>query len=93
MQQKELQIKEAEVQRKAAKDQKDAQVNEERLKLEGLKVGVDIAKAKDQAEREDKKEGLRMGIDIAKHRADKTHDLTKHREQLANQKQQKVKEK
>jgi hypothetical protein len=88
MQQKELQIKESEVQRKAAKDQKDAQINEERLKLEGLKVGVDIAKAKDQAEREDKKEGLRMGIDIAKHHADKTHDLTKHREQLVNQRQQ-----
>lgn len=69
MQQKELQIKEAEVQRKAAKDQKDAQLGEEKLKLEGLKVGVDIAKTKDQAEREDKKEGLRMGIDIAKHRS------------------------
>jgi hypothetical protein len=69
MQQKELQIKEAEVQRKAAKDQKDAQLGEEKLKLEGLRVGVDIAKTKDQAEREDKKEGLRMGIDIAKHRS------------------------
>lgn len=92
LQQQEIQIKQAEVQRKAMKDQQDGQIKQEQLKLEGLKVGVDIAKAKDQATREDKKEGLRMGLDIAKHKADKTHDLTKHREQLLNQRQQAAKE-
>lgn len=88
MQQQELQIKQSEIQRKAMKDQQDAQFNQEKLKLEGLKVGVDIAKAKDQAEREDKKEGLRIGIDIAKHKADKAHDLTKHRDQINQQRLQ-----
>ena len=80
MQMQELQIKQQEVQRKAQKDQVDAaaraddiRLREEqeknRMELEGMKLGIEINKAKDAAQREDEKEGVRMGIDIAKSRA------------------------
>jgi hypothetical protein len=80
MQQKELQIKEAEVQRKAMKDKLDAaaRADEIRIKeaemnakqqLEGVRLGIEVAKAKDTAQRDDEREGVRMGIDIAKSKA------------------------
>ena len=80
MQMQELKIKEAEVQRKTAKDKLDAAAKADdirlreqeitgRQQLEALKVGAQIAKDKDSAARDDHREGARMGIDIAKHHA------------------------
>jgi hypothetical protein len=80
MQQQELQIKAQEVQRKAMKDKLDAaaRADEIRIKeadmnakqqLEGTRLGIEIAKTKDAAQREDEREGVRMGIDIAKNKA------------------------
>ena len=80
MQMQELQIKQQEVQRKSQKDQVDAaaraddiRLREEqeknRMELEGMKLGIEVNKAKETAQREDEKEGVRIGIDIAKSRA------------------------
>jgi len=80
MQMQELKIKEAEVQRKAAKDKIDATAKADdirlreqeiagRQQLEALKVGAQIAKDKDAAIREDHREGARMGAEVAKHHA------------------------
>ena len=80
MQMQELQIRQAEVKRKAQKDIMDASARadelrlkeqeiNERMQLEATKVGAQIAKDKDTARRDDHKEGVRMGIDIAKHKA------------------------
>ena len=80
MQQKELEIREKEA---AIKDKKvtldaAARADEIRLKeqdqtarqqLEGTKLGIQIAKDKDVADRDDKREGMRLGVDIAKHKA------------------------
>jgi len=80
MQMQELKIKEAEVQRKTAKDKIDATAKADdirlreqeiagRQQLEALKVGAQIAKDKDAAIREDHREGARMGAEVAKHHA------------------------
>jgi hypothetical protein len=80
MQQKELQIKEKEVAVKEKKVVLDAAAKADEIKLreqelagrqqiEGAKLGIEVAAAKDKAERDDRKEGLRIGADIAKHRA------------------------
>ena len=77
MQIKELEIKAAELQRKIAKDTSDVQNERERLlidklrvegqlELESHKLGVQIAKDKDLADRKDALEGTKMGIDIVK---------------------------
>ena len=81
MQQKELQIKESEVQRKAKKDMMDAaakadeiRIKEEALKAkqetDGMRIGVEIQKNKDQLNKTQETEGVRIGVDIAKHKAD-----------------------
>ena len=88
MQQKELAIKEKEVGIKERKVVFDAAAKADEIRLreqeitgrqqlEGTRLGIEVAKTKDQAEREDNREGLRVGADIAKHRA-----------QLQSQKQQ-----
>jgi hypothetical protein len=80
MQQKELQIKESEVQRKSKKDMMDAaakadeiRIKEEALKAkqqsEGMRMGVDMQKHKDQLHKTQETEGTRIGVDIAKHKA------------------------
>ena len=77
MQIKELEIKAAELQRKIAKDTSDVQNERERLLIEKLriegqleleahKLGAQIAKDKDIADRKDSVEGTKMGIDIVK---------------------------
>jgi hypothetical protein len=77
MQQQELQIKDAEQKRKAAKDQMDAQLKQEQLaidrqrvegtlELEGTKLGVQIEKDKDTADRKENYDGTKLGIDMAK---------------------------
>ena len=79
MQQQELQIKAQEVQRKAQKDQIDAQLRQEQLsiereriatqtELESTKLGVKIAKDKEDSKANNLKDGLRIGIDIANKR-------------------------
>ena len=81
MQQKELQIKESEVQRKSKKDMMDAaakadeiRIKEEALKAkqetDGMRIGVEIQKNKDQLHKTQETEGMRIGVDIAKHKAD-----------------------
>ena len=80
MQMQELQIKQQELQRKSQKDQLDAaakaddiRLREEqeknKMELEGTKLGIEMNKAKDAAQREDEREGVRLGIDIAKNKA------------------------
>lgn len=81
MQRKELEIKEAEVQRKALSDKNRTELERERIqtnaamkaaeiasedKRTGLQVGVEIAKARESLEAEGKREGLKFGVDIAK---------------------------
>jgi len=66
-----------EVQRKAQKDQIDAQLKSRQLdieeyriasieEMEGTKLGVKMAKDKDQQEFTEELEGTRLGIEIAK---------------------------
>jgi hypothetical protein len=80
MQMQELQIKAQDVQRKAKKDALDAAAKADELRLreqeiqdkkeiEGTKLGIQVAKSKDDAQRETEREGVRMGIDVAKHKA------------------------
>jgi hypothetical protein len=91
MQQKELQIKEAEVQRKATKDKLDAAARADEIRireaemnakqqLEGVRLGIEVAKAKDTAQRDDEREGVRMGIDIAKSKAQMQSNKAKTKE-------------
>ena len=76
MQMQDLQIKQAEVQRKAQKDQTDAQLKAKDLELKAQKVMMDAAAKDDETElrmREldarQQSEGMRMGADIRKHQA------------------------
>lgn len=80
MQQQELQIKNAEVQRKAKKDVMDAAAKADEIRLkeealrakqqaEGMRMGVDVQKHKDTLARNQETEGVRIGVDVAKHRA------------------------
>ena len=84
MQQQELKIKESEVQRKARKDAADAagkadelrlkeQEQEGRMQLEGVKLGIELGKSKEQSGHQSQQ---------------RTVDFQKHREQLAHQQQQ-----
>ena len=93
MQQKELEIKASEVQRKSKKDIMDATAKADEIRLkeqaqqtkaqaEGLRIGIDIGKTKEQ-----------RVMEFARHKSEQAHDMTKHREQLASQKQQQAKEK
>ena len=77
MQQQELQIKakEVEIKEKKMATEAAAKADELRLRekeiegrqeLEGTRLGIEVAKAKDAAKRDDEREGLRMGIDVAK---------------------------
>lgn len=80
MQQQELQIKAKEVEIKEKKMAAEAAAKADELRLreqeiqgrqelEGTRLGIEVAKAKDAARREDEREGVRMGIDIAKSKA------------------------
>ena len=76
MQQKELQIKEAEVQRKAKKDMLDAAAKADEINL----------KEQEQQARQ-QIEGVKLGIEIGKNKEKSAIDITKHREQMINQRQ------
>jgi hypothetical protein len=80
LQQQELQIKMQELELKKQKLQIDAATGADELKLkerqiegdlelEGMKVAIDMQKAKDRLAADQEREGVRMGIDIAKSRA------------------------
>lgn len=80
MQQQELKIKESEVQRKAKKDAADAAGKADELKLreteinnrmeiDGARLGVEIRKHQTDTQNKQELEGTRLGIDIAKSRA------------------------
>jgi hypothetical protein len=80
MQQQELKIKEQEVQRKAKKDAADAAGKADELKLreteinnrmeiDGARLGVEIKKHQTDTQNKQELEGTRLGIDIAKSRA------------------------
>lgn len=76
MQQKELQIKEADVQRKAKKDIMDAAARADEIRI----------KEQEQQARQ-QIEGVKLGIEIGKSKEKSAIDITKHREQMAHQKQ------
>ena len=77
MQQQELALKGQEVQRKALKDQTDAQLKNRQLdieesriasneEIEGTRLGIKMAKDKDAQEFTEELEGTRLGIEMAK---------------------------
>jgi hypothetical protein len=79
MQMQELQIKGQEVQRKVQKDQTDAQLRVEQLKLEekrienqaeleGAKLGAKIAKDKEDMDTSNEMEGTKLGYEMAKNK-------------------------
>lgn len=77
MQQQELQIKGAEVERKKQKDMVDAQLKAEQLniekmriasqeEIEGTKLGVKIARDKEEFDYKQEYEGTKLGVEIAR---------------------------
>lgn len=79
LQQQELAIKQADVDRKAKKDAADAAAKADEIRLreqeladrkeiDGARLGVDIAKHKQTVNQQQQLEGTRIGVDIAKHR-------------------------
>jgi hypothetical protein len=77
MQQQELQIKGAEVERKKQKDMLDAQLKKEQIEvekmriasqeeIEGTKLGVKIARDKEDFEYKQEYEGTKLGVEIAR---------------------------
>ena len=80
MQQQELKIKQAEVDRKTKKDVADAAAKADeirlreteisnRMEIDGARLGVDIKKHQVDTQNRQETEGVRMGVDIAKHKA------------------------
>ena len=103
MQQKELQIKESDVQRKAAKDQADNAIKQQELQLKGTeiqgrqqidkeKLMVDSQKHQTSLTQQQSMAQDRTGADMARHSKDKVLDYAKHREQLDHQRQQRTEE-
>ncbi len=79
-QQQQIQLQMQENQRKQQRDLMDAAAKaddlelrekqeQNKMELEGVKLGIEISKTKDAARREEERVGARMGIDIAKHKA------------------------
>jgi hypothetical protein len=96
MQQQELQLKAAELERKKQKDIMDAaakadqiDVEQERIasqkEIAGMQVGAKIAKDKEELESRNQLEGLRIGKEIAKDRAQMAAQ-NRQKEQKPNQK-------
>jgi len=100
MQQQELEIKKQDVERKAKKDMLDAaakadelklkeQQEQNRMELEGTKIGIDVKKQQAQAESQQHTEGARMGVDIAKHKEQMRVQAMQQAQQARQQAQQK----
>ena len=70
MQQQELALKQAEVERKAQKDMMDAELRNKEIdtkaNIEGAKIGSEISKHEKDLTEKQKLEGVKLGIDIAK---------------------------
>jgi hypothetical protein len=90
----------AEVQRKAKKDMVDAAAKadeirireaaeQNRLQLDGARLGVDIKKHKTDAQGKQELEGTRMGVDIAKHKEQMRVQAMQQAQQARQQAQQK----
>jgi hypothetical protein len=88
MQQQDMMIKGAEVERKKAKDQADIMLRAKQLELEEFKamnaaeaksteLGAKIAKDKEETEFKQELEGTRMGVDIARSKEKSMIELTK----------------
>jgi hypothetical protein len=88
MQQQDMMIKGAEVERKKAKDQADIMLRAKQLELEEFKamnaaeaksteLGAKIAKDKEDTEFKQELEGTRMGVDIARSKEKSMIELTK----------------
>ena len=103
MQQKELQIKESDVQRKSAKDQADNAIKQQELQLKGTeiqgrqqidkeKLMVDSQKHQTSLSYQQSTAQDRANADLTRHSKDKVLDYTKHREQLEQQRQQRMEE-
>lgn len=80
MQQQELQIKQAEQQRKQQKDMLDAAAKADQLAVEreriqvqaqtdGMRIGLETAKARSQQETEDTKQGIELGLKLGERMA------------------------
>ena len=100
MQQQELEIKKQDVERKAKKDMLDAaakadelklreQQEQNRMELEGTKIGIDVKKQQAQVESQQHIEGTRMGVDIAKHKEQMRVQSMQQAQQARQQAQQK----
>ena len=100
MQQQELEIKKQDVERKAKKDMLDAaakadelklreQQEQNRMELEGTKIGIDAKKQQAQVESQQHIEGTRMGVDIAKHKEQMRVQSMQQAQQARQQAQQK----
>lgn len=83
MQQQELALKQADQQRKAAKDMADVRLKEQAQRL-------DAAKAAAQIESTTKRDSLKTAIDALKHLSDKQHDAKKSEGTNAHQRNMKV---
>lgn len=87
IQQRELAIKEAEVQRKIKKDTVDAaakadqlRIEEERIKaqaeIDGARIGLEAAKAREKLKGDMETQGMRLGVDIARTAKEKSKPPT-----------------
>ena len=66
MQMQELQIKQAEVQRKAQKDQMDAQIRMQQQQIETQRIASQEKMAMEAIESREEIEGLKLGLDVSK---------------------------
>ena len=100
MQQQELEIKKQDVERKAKKDMLDAaakadelklkeQQEQNRMELEGTKIGIDVKKHQTDVANKQETEGTRMGLDIAKHKEQMRVQSMQQAQQARQQVQQK----
>ncbi len=89
MQQAELQIKAGELDRKKQKDQKDAQLKQEQLRIEkdridtqaqieGIRIASKASMDKESLEAKQMSEGLRVGIEAQRHKQEMAERIAQH---------------
>lgn len=89
MQQQELQIKQAELQRKSTKDHTDAQLKGQQLQLEkeridnqaqieSMRIASKVAENKEQLEAKQTESGIRMGLEAEKNKQEMTERIAAH---------------
>jgi hypothetical protein len=67
MQQQELQIKGQDLQRKVQKDMTDAQLKQEQIQTERMRIAVQRQADNDKLDRQQSSEGFRTAADLHKH--------------------------